>query len=353
MNNRILFILGTRPEAIKLKPIIEEALIYFDVKICLTNQHSNIKNFFIEITDQIIELPLERTGSSLTGLVGQMLYLLDQNQNLQIWKPAIVVVHGDTSSSLCGALYAFYNSIKLCHVEAGLRTQNKQSPFPEESNRKIIDYLADIHFAPTILDQKNLANESINQNVFVVGNSIVDVIKKYNFVKNTETEKSYGLVTLHRRENWESIIPSALIQISKFALNNKYKIIYICNKNKQLKKIIRTIIKNNPYIVIYDAMNYDNFLKLMHGADFILTDSGGVQEEAVFLNKPLLIMRESTERQEIINTKCGYLVNPDDVYDMLNKVIKKELIFNCIPNLYGIGNTARSIVKKLYENFLN
>jgi UDP-N-acetylglucosamine 2-epimerase (non-hydrolysing) len=351
MKKKILFILGTRPEAIKLQPVILQCLNLFDIKICLTNQHSDIDSILFEFKKYIVSLKLKRDESGLSGLLGNILVLLDNEIKIKEWEPDLIIVHGDTCSSMCGALYAFYNKIKLCHIEAGLRTDNKTSPFPEESNRKIIDYLADIHFAPTELDKQNLINEKIcSDNIFVVGNSIIDVIKNYHKCSPSDKSKPYGLVTLHRRENQPDIIKSTLIEVSRFALDSRYNIIYVCNNDEYLKSQVKTIIKDNPYILISDAVNYDKFYQLMSDSSFILTDSGGIQEEAVFLGKPLLIMRESTERQILLNNDCGYLVNTSNVYNMMSQTINNKLKFNYCPNLFGTGNTSLSITDILYAN---
>lgn len=353
MIHRVLFILGTRPEAIKLKPIIELATNYFEVKICLTNQHSNIDKFFSTIPNSIIQLPLHRTEQGLADLTGRLLSLLDSNKQIKDWSPSMIIVHGDTTSALSGAMYAHYNKISLAHVEAGLRTNNKQSPFPEESNRKIIDYLSDIHFAPTEYDKKNLNQEQIVNNVFVVGNSVIDTIKNQNLYQCHQTSVPYGLVTLHRRESWDSNIELALLELSKFANDFKYNMIYVCNNNQQLKNKVCKILTSNKYIEIQDALEYADFIKLLTGSSWVLTDSGGVQEESVFLKKPLLIMRDSTERQGVLMSSCGYLVDPKNVYNILEQTTNKKLKFNTDPFMYGCGNTAHLIINILYEHFLH
>lgn len=348
---KVLFIIGTRPEAIKLKPIIENINKCFQIKICLTNQHENIKNTFLEFNNDIIELKLKREENNLTGLMGNILLLLDNNTDIQTWKPDIIAVHGDTCSALCGAFYAFYSNIKLCHIEAGLRTHDKFSPFPEEANRKIIDYLSDIYFAPTKYNQNNLEQENITDNVHVVGNSIIDVIKTNDY-NNDEVKEIYGLVTLHRRENWDSIIESSLNEIVRFASYFKYKILYVCNHNSLLKNKIIKIIDNNKYVEILDPLNSIQFHKLLKNCAFVVTDSGGIQEEAVYFSKPLLIMRTTTERQEIINYNCGYLINPDTVYNTLTDILSGRLHFNIKTELYGDGSTSKNIKEKLYEYLL-
>ena len=348
---KVLFIIGTRPEAIKLKPVIENINKFFQIKICLTNQHENIRNTFLEFDNSIIELKLKREENNLTGLMGNILLLLDNNTDIQTWKPDIIAVHGDTCSALCGAFYAFYSNIKLCHIEAGLRTHDKFSPFPEEANRKIIDYLSDIHFAPTEYNQNNLQQENIIDNVYVVGNSIIDVIKT-SLCKNNGTQEPYGLVTLHRRENWDSAIESSLNEIVRFASDFKYKILYVCNYNSLLKNKIIKIIGNNKYVQILDPLNSTNFHELLKNCTFVVTDSGGIQEEAIYFSKPLLIMRTTTERQEIINHNCGYLINPNTVYAALTDTLGGSLQFNIKTDLYGDGSTSKKLTEKLYEYLL-
>lgn len=352
MTHRVLFILGTRPEAIKLKPIIELANNCFEVKICLTNQHPDIDKFFPDMLDGIIQLPLHRTEKGLADLTGRLLSLLDSDQQIKDWSPSMIIVHGDTTSALCGAMYAHYNKISLAHVEAGLRTHNKQSPFPEESNRRIIDYLSDIKFAPTECDKNNLNQEQIVDNIFVVGNSIIDVIKDQKFDERYKPFP-YGLVTLHRRENWDSTIELTLLELAKFANDFKYNIVYVCNNNTKLKNKVHGILANHRYIKIRDALEYSDFIRLLNDCSWILTDSGGIQEESVFLKKPLLIMRENTERQGVLMSRCGYLVSPKNIYTILEHTIDQTLKFDMDPFMYGCGDTAHSIIKILYEHFLH
>ncbi len=345
---KILFILGTKPEALKLLPVFDNCKSF---KVCITNQHPNIDKLLNINKNKIIQLKLERNEKGLSGLTGQILRLLDENKKVRRWKPDLIVVHGDTTSALCGALYAFYENIKLCHVESGLRTHNKRAPFPEESNRKIIDYLSDVHFCPTENNKNNLNNENICNNIHVVGNTIIDFIKNIKTKENKKIKKwlnnsEYGLVTIHRRENW-NIIQDYLKIISKFATEKKQKIIYVCNNNKKLKKIVKDKIKSK-YVFLSNPLEPKKFYGILSGCSFVLTDSGGIQEEASFLGKPMIILRNETERDEIIKNKCGVLANKENLRNILNQIKNKK--FNQVNNLYGNGNTAFQITKLLLND---
>jgi UDP-N-acetylglucosamine 2-epimerase (non-hydrolysing) len=350
---KILFILGTRPEAIKLNPIIACASKYFDTKICLTNQHPNI-NYFLQDNSGIVELPNIPHKIDLPKTTGLILQNLSDNQDINSWHPDLIIVHGDTSSALSGALYAFHKQIKLCHIESGLRTHQKLSPFPEEANRYIIDYLAEYRFVPTVYAESNLKREGIIDNVFMVGNSIVDVINKNNELINKPfIVGKYGLVTLHRRENWNNVIEDALKEIGRFAKTFQYPIIFALNNNPVLQNKIQNISKINKYIYPISFVDNIVFHNALKYCQFVITDSGGVQEEAVCFGKPLLIMREYTERQEIIANNCGFLVSPSSVYNHLIEIITHNIKFNYCPYMYGQNNVSQKIVEILYENILH
>lgn len=344
---KLLFILGTRPEAIKLQPVIKLASKLFDIKICIIKQHDNLIQYFSNY--DTIELDFIRKEKNISGLVGKILQLLDESHDLQMYNPDLIIVHGDTCSALCGAMYAFYSKIKLCHIESGLRTHNKNLPFPEESNRKFIDYLSDLHFAPIDLNKNNLLLENIStSSIFVVGNSIIDVLKNKPDQQNC---LKYGLVTLHRRENWDSNIEQSIKVLSQFALKFKYQIKFVMHPNTYLQNKIKTL-NDNPFFEIYDPMSHEIFQNLLKEASFVVTDSGGIQEECVYFCKPLFIMRESTERPEIINNGCGYLVNAYNIEEYLTRFIENKLYFNCLSSLYGDGNTSKQIIQHIYEYLL-
>jgi UDP-N-acetylglucosamine 2-epimerase (non-hydrolysing) len=344
---KVLFILGTRPEAIKLKPIILQCVDLFDIKICLTNQHPDIDHILSEFRENIISLGLKRSGSSLSNLMGNILVLLDNETRIKEWKPDLTIVHGDTTSSLCGALYSFYEQIPICHIESGLRTHNKFSPFPEESNRKIIDHLATINFAATENNKDNLNYEKILHNVHVVGNSIIDVIKNNLNDISMISNDSFGVITLHRRENWKNNISLALKEISKFCIQHEYKMIYVCNNNIELQSLVKQTINDNPFISIINSLDNKEFHHLIAKSTFIITDSGGIQEEASFIGKPILILRDSTERQEIIENNCGILLQINNIQEILENILFNKILFNQNKALYGNGTTSMQIVEIL------
>lgn len=332
-----------------MNPVIDEALYSNnEVKICLTSQH-DIRSLLVSVNDSdIISLDLKRDERGLCGLTGNILRLLDGEKSLEDWNPDMVVVHGDTTSALCGALYAFYKQIKLCHVESGLRSDNKFSPFPEEANRKLIDYLSDIHFAPHQNNKERLEKERVGGQIHVVGNTIVDVVKK-NVVFDFNSRlldwagADFVLVTLHRRENWGENIKGMLSDISDFARTNKYKIVYVKNQNPALQKMADEAFIDNDRVLVSDPLSTFEFHNVLARCSFVMTDSGGIQEEANFLGKPIMVLRNETERQEILDCGGSVLVPPE----RLRAAIKDFLIaeFNKCPSLYGNGDSSRKIIE--------
>jgi len=355
--NKLLFFIGTRPEAIKLNSVLEQSKEKFKIKVCLTSQHENIDKFLPKINKKdIVRLDLKRDESGLCGLMGNILNLLDKDQRLKKWQPDLIVVHGDTTSALCGAFYAFYNQIKLCHIEAGLRTHNKFAPFPEECNRKIIDYLSDIHFAPNQNNKKNLIKENIKS--YVTGNTVIDFLKN-NIKKNYKhplidwtAKDKFALLTLHRRENWGENMEKMMLNISKFSIKNEYKIIYVTNQNNKIKKLASRIFKNNKFVKFSNPLEPVDFHNILNHSEFVITDSGGIQEEASFLKKPIVILRNETERDEIVKSKCGVLSSCENLQEVLESVINNTIKFNKTSKLFGSGNSGLKIVS-LIEKHLN
>lgn len=354
--NRLLFVVGTRPEAIKMAPVIEEAKSS-NILVCLTGQHPGMRELLPELEDnQIVELNLPRGERGLAGLAGKILCLMDDDERLNGWKADSVVVHGDTTSALCGALYAFYSEIRLCHVEAGLRTWDKSSPFPEEANRKIIDYLSDLHFAPHELNRDNLKREGVNERVHVVGNTAIDALVK-NLKDDFEHEvikwvagDPFAIVTLHRRENWGDNINKMMSAISEFAANQKYKVVYVKHKNPSLKSAAERAFGGNEFVMLSEAIGTADFHNLLARCDFVMTDSGGIQEEASHLGKPLLVLRGETERQEIVEQGSAKLVSPEGLMkSMLEAADGKQ---EPKPPLYGDGSAGKKIARILADERL-
>lgn len=347
--NKLLFVIGTRPEAIKMSPVVEEAIKWFSVKVCLTGQHPGMRDLLPRLTDdQIVSLGLERGEAGLSGLMGRIMCLMDDERSIREWGPDMVVVHGDTTSALCGAFYAFYGGIRLCHVEAGLRTGDRSSPFPEEANRKVIDYFSDVHFAPHELNRKNLALEGISERVHVVGNTAIDALNK-NLRDDFEHEvirwaggDAFAIVTLHRRENWGEKIEKMMSEIATFAASQRHKVVYVKHRNPALREAAEMAFRGNEFVLLSDAIDTSDFHNLLARCSFVMTDSGGIQEEASHLGKPLLVLRRETERQELVEQGSARLVEPESLMGAMMETAGRG--HEPKPRLYGNGHSGRDIV---------
>jgi UDP-N-acetylglucosamine 2-epimerase (non-hydrolysing) len=315
-NKKISIIFGTRPEAIKLAPVVLELRKYneFDVNVCVTAQHREMLDQVLEVFNikPDVDLNIMKANQSLSELTARAIKLLDEY--LQKYKPDIVLVQGDTTTAFVASLAAFYNKIKLGHVEAGLRTWNKFSPFPEEINRVLTTKLADLHFAPTQLSKQNLLKEgAIEENIFVTGNTVIDAlliarekIKSNNIpipglTINLQNgyENNLILITGHRRENFGEGFKNICEAISDLAKEfTNHEFVYPVHLNPNVRKPVFEILSRQKNIHLIEPLNYLPFVFLMDKAKMILTDSGGIQEEAPSLGKPVLVMRESTERPE-------------------------------------------------------
>lgn len=339
----ILICFGTRPELIKLIPLIIE----FDknnisYKTLFTGQHIDlIQNFYkyIKEPDYIFN-DIMKPGQTLNELSSKI--LLKSNDLFNKNSFSNIIVQGDTTTAYSIALSAFHFKIPVIHLEAGLRTNNKYSPFPEEINRRLISQIANIHLCPTKLSLENLKNEKIEKNLYLVGNTIVDI---YNYIfKNTtppnkikhiiDNNKEYILVTLHRRENRGERINNMWNQLNY--LSSSYKFIYITHPSLPSSKNILN--RNN--IILLDPVDYESIVHLIFNSIGIITDSGGLQEEAVCANKPILICRDTTERPETIECGLGKLIDTEivDNINFFDKKINKNL-----GNPYG-ENVCEKIV---------
>lgn len=314
---KILFVMGTRPEAIKVAPLIEELSKHpgkFAVKICVTAQHR-------EMLDQVLNLFGYKPDYDLNVMKpDQDLYKLTEKllagirNVLQKEKPDLVLVQGDTTTAFVGSLAAFYGKIPVAHLEAGLRTYNPLSPFPEEINRQLISRLAAYHFAPTQKAKSNLLKEAVpEKDIYITGNTVIDallqVVKKVRN-KNIRVGKyaigsrKIVLVTGHRRENFGAGFRDICSSIKHLALKNPdIDIVYPVHLNPNVQAPVNEILGGIRNIFLISPLSYEKFIFLMDKCYFILTDSGGIQEEAPSLGKPVLVMRETTERMEAI--KCG------------------------------------------------
>ncbi len=364
-------IFGTRPEAIKLFPIISQIKKYpdlIDCKIIVSAQHREMLDQMLEIfrINPDYDLNIMEKGQSLSTITNNS--LLGIEKILKKEKPSIVLVQGDTTTTFTGALAAFYQKIRIGHVEAGLRTYHKYYPFPEEVNRHLTSVLTDLHFAPTRKSCENLLFEGVKrEDIFICGNTVIDSLllklkENYQFreplLKNKKIlEKRIILVTMHRRENWGEPLRETCQAINKII--DEYPdtyIIFPLHKNPEIRRNVKEILQNKKDILLVDTLDYDDMINLMSKSYIILTDSGGIQEEAPSLGKPVLVLRDETERPEAVKAGVVKLIgtNKERVYievkTILNNKDKYRKMSKSI-NPYGDGKASERIVKKILYNF--
>ena len=370
---RFLVVFGTRPEALKMVSLIKElkkSNNFFETKICVTAQHrgmlDQVLNTFSILPDY--DLDLMSKNQTLSQLTERILANIDGV--LDDFEPDMVFVHGDTTTTFATSLACFYKKIKVAHVEAGLRTHNLMSPWPEEFNRQVTTKLCSIHFAPTITSKNNLINEKVpKESIVVTGNTIIDtlflgleIVKEDQNIQssfqknhNFDLEDKTVLITGHRRENFGE----GLINIcdSLRDLSGKFRdvnFIYPVHMNPNVENIVKARLSGIKNVFLIKPLEYLDFIFLMSKAYIILTDSGGIQEEAPSLNKPVLVMRETTERPEAIKYNKVKLVgtNKEKIISEISKLINDKIYYNSFlknVNPYGDGRAAKRIVDYLKE----
>ena len=368
---RILLVFGTRPEAIKMAPLIKEFQKhshYFDTKVCVTAQHremlDQVLNFFEIVPDY--DLNLMRPRQNLYQLTADVITQL--KPVLEEFNPDYSFVHGDTLTSMAAALASFYAGIKVCHIEAGLRTYNKLAPFPEEMNRQITGRLTDIHFAPTDKACKNLLSEKIGGTIEVTGNTVIDALlyavdklEKYSDreieeLKSTvDFSKSILLVTGHRRENFGDGFIRICKALSEIADTENIEIVYPVHLNPNVQDPVNRLLSGKKNIKLIKPLAYPAFVWLMNKSHVILTDSGGVQEEAPSIGKPVLVMRETTERPEAVESGTVKLVGTDEekIITEVKRLFHDKPYYHAmqvIHNPYGDGHAVERIVEKMKNN---
>jgi len=362
-----LIIFGTRPEAIKMAPLVKEFLKNkdFETKVCVTAQHremlDQVLDFFEIVPDY--DLDLMKPNQNLYSLTGDIINGL--KPILEEFQPNYVYVHGDTTTTMAASIAAFYSGAKVCHVEAGLRTFDKSSPFPEEMNRSIAGRVCDYHFAPTLTSQENLLRENIAaKNILVTGNTVIDALQysvhKVDGIEDQEIlflkkeldfTKKIILVTGHRRENHGQgfiNICNALKQIAQE--NSDTEIIYPVHLNPNVQKPVYKLLGAIENVKLIKPLAYPAFVWLMNKAYLIITDSGGVQEEAPSLGKPVLVMRDTTERPEAVDAGTVILVGTDTakIVAKSTELLQREEQYNKMSGLhnpYGDGKACQRIVE--------
>lgn len=373
---KIMIVFGTRPEAIKMMPLIHALKAEksnFEIKICVTSQHREMLDQVLRIFEikPDIDLNIMKQNQNLSNL--NSLILNEMHKIFSIHQPEIVLVHGDTTTTLATAMAAYYASISVGHVEAGLRTYNLKSPFPEEFNRQITGKIAKWHFAPTILSQKNLLSEGIDKSLITVtGNTVIDALHwVLNRIERDEMRQqtlkniinsnlkfdwqneNFILITGHRRENFGSgfkNICSALKQLS--TKYSKMQFVYPVHLNPNVNKNVYEALKNIKNIHLIKPLEYETFIYLLKYSYFVLTDSGGIQEEAPSLGKPVLLMRDITERPEAIDFGTVEIVgsNHQRIVEGVSRLLDDRKHFQKMSqahNPYGDGQACKRIVDVL------
>lgn len=365
-----LIIFGTRPEAIKMAPLIKEFVKHnevFETRVCVTAQHremlDQVLSFFEIIPDY--DLDLMKPNQNLYSLTSDI--ILGLKSVLEEFNPDYVYVHGDTTTTMAASIASFYSGAKVCHVEAGLRTNNKYSPFPEEMNRQITGRIADYHFAPTEQSKQNLLIENVlDDSILITGNTVIDAllestVKVYS-IENPEIEKLKSivdksrkliLVTGHRRENHGQGFINICEALKEIAVRHAdVQIIYPVHLNPNVKGPVYEILSGIDTVQLIEPLAYPAFVWLMNQSYLIITDSGGVQEEAPSLGKPVLVMRDTTERPEAVDAGTVILVGTDkdkivkECNDLLVSTAKYEKM-SALHNPYGDGNACKRIVEHI------
>lgn len=372
---KVALVFGTRPEAIKMAPLIPALRrAGIEVRVVSTGQHREMLQpilSWFEITVDT-DLNLMKPGQSLAELSARALVALDRTFVQE--RPALVMVQGDTTTAMAAALAAFYQRIPVGHVEAGLRTYNPYSPWPEEVNRNLISKLASYHFAPTASNQTNLLREQIRpESIFVTGNTVIDALlyssRKIDatpvvpaglesFFVGPLQQRRLVAITGHRRENLGEGFISICRAITKLAADfpDDY-FVYPVHLNPGVRQVVMPMLSNQPNILLIDPLGYAEFVSLMKRSYLILSDSGGVQEEAPSLGKPVLVMRDTTERPEGVAAGAVRLVGTDEkkIVDEVERLLHQPVAYQAMvarENPYGDGQAAERIVNLLLKNSL-
>jgi UDP-N-acetylglucosamine 2-epimerase (non-hydrolysing) len=363
---KVLTVFGTRPEAIKMAPVVKElaADSAFEARVCVTAQHRQMLDQVLDIfaIRPDFDLNLMKPGQDLSDITGDV--LLGMRKVFRQWTPDIILVHGDTTTTLAASLSAYYAKVRVGHVEAGLRTGNKYSPWPEEMNRCLTGAMTDIHFAPTEMARANLLREGIaDEKIHVTGNTVIDALldvvdrvrgdhslrnqleSRFRFLDPT---KRMILVTGHRRENFGAGFENICHALAAIARRGDVQILYPVHLNPNVQEPVRRILSEVPGVFLIEPQDYLPFVYLMERSYLLITDSGGVQEEAPSLGKPVLVMRDTTERPEAVDAGTVKLVgtNQTNIVREANQLLDDPVAYDAMArahNPYGDGLAAARI----------
>lgn len=366
---RVMSVFGTRPEAIKMCPLVRELASRPEIEslCCVTAQHRQMLDSVLEVfhCTPDYDLNIMTPRQTLSTITSKC--LLGMDEAIDALKPDLILVHGDTSTTFAGALSAFYHQVKVGHVEAGLRTWDKYSPFPEEMNRKLVSAIADLYFCPTENNRNNLLKEGITEGLFVTGNTVIDALKTtvrddYRFATDELNHLPYGerkvlLVTCHRRENYGEPMKNIMLALRQIAEENPdVELVYPVHLSPVVREAVDKYLRGAPQVHLINPLPADEMHNLMARCYLVLTDSGGLQEEAPALGKPVLVMRRETERPEAVAAGtvklCG--VVQDDIVTMAERLIRDKDAYRAMAhavNPYGDGRACQRIADAILWSF--
>lgn len=365
---KVMTIFGTRPEAIKMAPLVKELKEReeIDCTVCVTAQHRQMLDQVLDAFNIVPEYDLNimSEGQTLSDITSRVLKGLEKV--IKEVKPDIILVHGDTTTTFAGALAAFYNQVDIGHVEAGLRTWNKYSPYPEEINRQMVGVMADMHFAPTENSKKSLLNESKSlENIYVTGNTAIDALA--TTVKENYEHPIFDwigndrmiLLTAHRRENLGEPMRHMFKAIKRVVdEHNDVKVVYPVHLNPKVKEVADEVLGNDERIKLIKPLEVIDFHNFINKSYIILTDSGGIQEEAPSLGKPVLVLRDTTERPEGIEAGTLKLAGTDEetIYKLTTELLDNKETYEKMSkasNPYGDGKASKRIVDEIIKKYSN
>ena len=366
---RIMSVFGTRPEAIKMAPLVKELASHEEIEslCCVTAQHRQMLDSVMKVFDLRADCDLDimtprQTLSSITSKC-----LTGMDGAIERLKPDMILVHGDTSTTFAGALSAFYHQVPVGHVEAGLRTYDKYSPFPEEMNRRLVTAIADLYFCPTKNNRDNLLKEGIEKGIFITGNTVIDALRTtvrsdYVFATQKLNELDYAnrkviLVTCHRRENYGEPMRNIMLALRQIAEQNEdVELVYPVHLSPVVREAVDAYLRGAPRVHLIEPLPADEMHNIMARCYMVLTDSGGLQEEAPALGKPVLVMRRETERPEAVEAGtvklCG--VVQDDIVTMAERLIRDRNAYEKMAhavNPYGDGKACARIADAIEWHF--
>ena len=366
---RVMSVFGTRPEAIKMCPLVQELSRREGIEslCCVTAQHRQMLDSVLEVfrVKPDWDLDIMTPRQTLSTITSKCLTGMDEA--IDTLKPDLILVHGDTSTTFAGALSAFYHQIPVGHVEAGLRTYDKWSPFPEEMNRKMVGAIADLHFCPTVTNRDNLARENITKGVFLTGNTVIDALqttvkRDYTFQEEVLNRLDYQnrrviLVTCHRRENYGQPMTNIMTALRRIAdAFPDTELVYPVHLSPVVQEAAHKYLDGHPRIHLIAPLAVDEMHNLMARCHLVMTDSGGLQEEAPALGKPVLVLRKETERPEAVQAGTVKLagVEEEAVFSLARELLTDQSAYSAMAhavNPYGDGHACRRIADAIEWHF--